>query len=80
MSNYAIKVNRVVDGGEPALFKQYFSSWKETSLVPQHALVTKNNRVSGICSLTIHWSFGMKECSVVLIRIRYRLAAQRQAA
>lgn len=46
--NYPIwtQVNRVVDGGEPALFKQYFSSWKETSLVPQHALVTKNNRVS----------------------------------
>ena len=25
------QVNRVVDGGEPTLFKQYFSSWKEES-------------------------------------------------
>ena len=45
--NDVIQVNRVVDGGEPTLFKQYFSSWKEASLTPQHTPVAKNNRISG---------------------------------
>lgn len=28
------RVQRVVDGGEPAAFKQYFSVWRESDILP----------------------------------------------
>lgn len=44
------KVNRVVDGGEPTMFKQYFASWKEksTSAVPiPLPVVVKGDQLAG---------------------------------
>lgn len=46
-----MQVNRVVNGGEPTLFKQYFSSWKEETLECHHHVpipaAVKNDRIAG---------------------------------
>ena len=45
------QVLRVVDGGEPTLFKQYFASWKEDA-ADSHPIpmVIKNNQIAGLFS------------------------------
>ena len=49
--DFTSQVNRIVDGGEPTLFKQYFSSWKEETLGAHHHLpvpsAVKNDRIAG---------------------------------
>lgn len=43
-----VQVNRVVDGGEPTIFKQYFASWKEETGGKEHVPVPmKNGRIAG---------------------------------
>ena len=43
-----MQVNRVVDGGEPTIFKQYFASWKEETGGKEHVPVPiKNGRIAG---------------------------------
>jgi len=52
-----LQVNRIVDGGEPTLFKQYFSSWKEETLESHHHLpipvAIKNDRIAGKLIISI---------------------------
>ncbi|XP_057374251.1 gelsolin, cytoplasmic-like [Daphnia carinata] len=50
------KVNRVVDGGEPTIFKQYFASWKEETTTSQfHVPVpTKNGRIAEFNVSSLH--------------------------
>ena len=46
------QVLRVVDGGEPTLFKQYFATWKEPVSKSKHSVPTsvpvKDNKIAGI--------------------------------
>lgn len=45
------QVLRVVDGGEPTLFKQYFSSWKEKTVEAHHHIpipkAIKTDQIAG---------------------------------
>lgn len=58
--NYPIwtQVNRIVDGGEPTLFKQYFSSWKEETLESHHhvaiPVAVKNDRIAEFEISSLH--------------------------
>lgn len=47
------KVLRVVDGGEPTLFKQYFSSWKE-AVVGFHPIAIKNDHIAEFDIRSLH--------------------------
>ncbi|XP_057374206.1 gelsolin, cytoplasmic-like [Daphnia carinata] len=50
------KVNRVVDGGEPTIFKQYFASWREENTTSQFPVPvpTKNDRIAEFTVSSLH--------------------------